>query len=112
VLSKYGPPAVATGPFTQSPIANGTYVNSTHWTYTFLCSRCILSDGTTFAANDSVAVIGWASNGPAPGVKSNAAASLGRHTSQGIVGLDLGMAKSAKFAAWKSWAKVSSVFVA
>lgn len=58
----YGSPAVATGTFTQTPIANGTYVNSTHWTYTFLCSKCILTDGTTFKAADATPNFGYALN--------------------------------------------------
>jgi len=33
------------------PIAKGTYVNSTHYPYTFLCEGCLLIDGTTFATN-------------------------------------------------------------
>ncbi|OAK96395.1 CBD9-like protein [Phaeosphaeriaceae sp. SRC1lsM3a] len=100
-------PAVATGTFSQVPIANGTYVNSTHWTYTFLCSNCIQADGTTFKATDTTPSIGFALNPSGPSQKTNAASAVGKHTAQGQAVFDLSKAKSAKFATWKSWAKPS-----
>lgn len=102
--SNYGSPAVATGTFTQTPIANGTYVNSTHWTYTFLCSKCIQADGTTFKATDTAPSIGFALNAAAPTQKTNAAASVSKHTAQGQVVFDLSKAKSDKFDTWKAYA--------
>jgi hypothetical protein len=104
-LSNYGSPAVASGTFSQSPIANGTYVNSTHWTYTFLCSNCIQTDGTTFKATDSAPSIGYVLNPTAPTQKTNPAAAVTKHTAQGQVAFDLGKAKNAQFTMWKSWAK-------
>ncbi|OAL53639.1 CBD9-like protein [Pyrenochaeta sp. DS3sAY3a] len=102
--ANYGSPAVATGTFTQTPIANGTYVNSTHWTYTFLCSKCIQTDGTTFKATDTAPSIGFALNAAAPTQKTNAAASVSKHTAQGQVVFDLSKAKSDKFDTWKAYA--------
>jgi hypothetical protein len=104
-LSNYGSPAVATGSFSQIPIANGTYVNSTHWTYTFLCSKCIQTDGTTFKPTDAAPSIGYVLNANAPSQKTNAAASVSKHTSQGQAVFDLSKAKSNQFNTWKSWAK-------
>ncbi|KAH7135418.1 hypothetical protein B0J11DRAFT_502240 [Dendryphion nanum] len=101
--ANYGSPAVATGTFTQTPIANGTYVNSTHWTYTFLCSKCILADKSTFGAADTTAQIGWALNAAAPAQKANAASSVSKHSAQGQVSFDLTKAKNANFAAWKAY---------
>ncbi|KAH7082967.1 hypothetical protein BKA63DRAFT_140684 [Paraphoma chrysanthemicola] len=103
--ANYGSPAVAAGTFTQTPIANGTYVNSTHWTYTFLCSKCIQSDGTTFKATDSAPSLGWVLNAQAPAQRANAAASVSKHSSQGQAIFDLSKARSSKFETWKSWAK-------
>jgi hypothetical protein len=110
--SQYGSPTVATGAFTQTPIANGTYVNSTHWTYTFLCSKCIQTDGTTFKATDTVPSLGFALNTNAPAQKTNPASSLSKHTAQGQAAFDLSKAKSDKFAVWKGYAvpKVATVF--
>lgn len=45
---------------TLSPIANGTFVNSTHISYTFLCSGCITGDAYSFDATSSSIVLGWA----------------------------------------------------
>lgn len=44
----------------MTPIAKGTYVNSTHYSYTFLCEGCLLTDGTTFATNTTSGVLGCA----------------------------------------------------
>ncbi|KAF2110654.1 hypothetical protein BDV96DRAFT_552957 [Lophiotrema nucula] len=109
--AKYGSPAVATGTFTLSPIANGTYVNSTHWTYTFLCSNCIQTDGTTFTANDDLPSLGWALNSAAPSQKTNAASAVAKHTTEGTYQIDLTKARSANFNTWKTWAapKLSAV---
>jgi hypothetical protein len=104
-LRTYGSPAVATGTFAQIPIANGTYVNSTHWTYTFLCSKCIQTDGTTFKTADAAPSIGFALNPSSPTQKTNATASVSKHTAQGQVVFDLSKARSSKFNIWKSWAK-------
>jgi hypothetical protein len=103
----YGSPAVATGTFSQTPIANGTYVNSTHWTYTFLCSNCIQADGTTFKTTDTEPSIGYVLNPTAPTQKANAAAAVSKHTAQGQAVFDLSKAKSEKFSTWKSWAKAT-----
>ncbi|KAK7179960.1 hypothetical protein DPSP01_009872 [Paraphaeosphaeria sporulosa] len=109
--NQYGSPPVTTGTFTQLPIANGTYTNSTHWTYTFVCSKCIQSDGTTFAANDNTTVLGYALSSAAPSQKGNAASSVSKHSSEGQATFDLVKARSKDFATWKSWAapKVANV---
>ena len=95
-------------------IANGTYVNSTHWTYTFLCQKCIQTDGTTFKITDTTANIGYAVNANAPSQKSNAASSVSKHTAQGQVEFDLSQAKSDKFDTWKAYAapKTAQSFLA
>ncbi|KAJ4371408.1 hypothetical protein N0V83_004625 [Neocucurbitaria cava] len=102
--AQYGSPAVTTGTFSQSPIANGTYVNSTHWTYTFLCQKCIQSDGTTFKTTDQTANIGYAVNANAPSQKTNVASTVTKHSDAGQVEFDLSQAKSDKFDTWKAYA--------
>lgn len=101
--TNYGSPAVATGVFTQTPIVNGTYVNSTHWTYTFLCSRCILTDRSTFNAADASASIGWAINAQGPQQRTNAGASVSKHSTEGQIVFNLANARSANFTAWKGY---------
>ncbi|KAF1845059.1 iron reductase domain protein [Cucurbitaria berberidis CBS 394.84] len=102
--ANYASPAVATGTFTKSSIANGTYVNSTHWTYTFLCQKCIQTDGTTFQATDTAPSIGFALNSNAPSQKTNPASSVSKHTAQGQVVFDLSKARSEKFNTWRAYA--------
>ena len=110
--SSYASPAVATGAFTQTAIPNGTYVNSTHWTYTFLCSKCIQTDGTTFKPTDTAPSLGFALNPTAPAQKANPAFSVSKHTAQGQAVFDLSRAKSANFEVWKGYAvpKVATGF--
>lgn len=102
--ANYGSPAVTTGTFTQTSIPNGTYVNSTHWTYTFLCSKCIQTDRTTFAPTDTAPSLGYALNANAPAQKTNPASSVAKHTAQGQVVFDLSKAKNSEFEKWKTWA--------
>ncbi|KAF2260566.1 CBD9-like protein [Lojkania enalia] len=102
--ANFGNPPVTTGSFTQKAIANGTYVNSTHWRYTFLCEKCILMDKTTFGPSDTAPNFGWARNSAAPAQKPNAAAAVSKHQTQGQYSLDLTKAMSADFGMWKSWA--------
>jgi len=82
------------------PIANGTYTNATHFTYTFLCKGCILSDGTTFKATDTSARIGWAYSTKAPATKTSVTTTFSRHDTQGSWSLDIPSAKSSKYATW------------
>ncbi|KAL6712126.1 hypothetical protein ACN47E_000003 [Coniothyrium glycines] len=102
--ANYGSPAVASGSFTQNPIINGTYVNSTHWTYTFLCSKCIQGDGTTFNITDTAASLGYAINTKAPAQRSDPASSVSKHTAQGQAGFDLSKARNSNFDIWKAYA--------
>lgn len=44
----------------MSTIDNGTFVNSTHFSYTFLCSGCITGDSLTFSDDETGTVFGWA----------------------------------------------------
>ncbi|KAL5418351.1 hypothetical protein PMIN03_001073 [Paraphaeosphaeria minitans] len=107
--NQYGSPPVPTGAFMQLPIANGTYTNTTHWTYTFVCSKCIQSDGTTFAANENTTVLGYALSSATPSQKGNAASSVSKHSSQGQAAFDLVKARSKDFAMWKNWAAAPKV---
>lgn len=107
--SQYGSPAVASGTFTQIPIANGTYINGTHWTYTFLCSKCIQADSTTFLPTDEKHNFGFALNAAAPPQKTNASSPMSKHSQQGQAAFDLTKARSKDFATWKTWATTPKV---
>ncbi|KAF2812367.1 CBD9-like protein [Mytilinidion resinicola] len=100
----YGSPAEANGTFAVTPIVSGTYINSTHYTHTFLRRNCIASDGTTFASNSSVGVIGWAMSTTALVSASNHAPSLNHHANQGNHGVNFEAANSADYATWAALA--------
>jgi len=59
-ISAYAPPPTVTGMYSIHPIANGTYINGTHFIINFLCKGCILTDGSTFAASDTDGYLGFA----------------------------------------------------
>jgi len=107
-VARYGPPPEVTGTFTQTPIPAGTYTDGKTWSYVFLCSKCIASDGTTFAATDAMGALGWAINTAAPATPDKSSSSLTKHTAQGKYSLDLKAAQSANYATWAALAKPSS----
>ena len=43
-----------------STIEKGTFINDTHFSYTFLCSGCITGDILSFESNATSGVFGWA----------------------------------------------------
>ncbi|EQB53832.1 GMC oxidoreductase [Colletotrichum gloeosporioides Cg-14] len=87
-----------------TPIANGTFVNSTHFSYTFLCSNCVDSTATTLAGESPI--LGWAFSDTSPTTPSDPASALNYHSAGfGQFGLDIASAKSAKFEEWSKYAK-------
>ncbi|GKT94766.1 LOW QUALITY PROTEIN: cellobiose dehydrogenase [Colletotrichum tofieldiae] len=82
------------------PIANGTFVNSTHFSYTFLCENCI-NDKTSLTGESPI--LGWAFSDTSPSPASDPAAALNYHSAGfGQFGLDIAGAKSAKFETWSN----------
>ncbi|KAK7189588.1 hypothetical protein DPSP01_001582 [Paraphaeosphaeria sporulosa] len=87
------------------PIANGTFVNSTHFSYTFLCEGCIVGGDTTFKATDDPPVLGWALSSGNPTTPSDPASELPYHDAGfGLYGQPIAAAQSADFETWASWA--------
>ncbi|XTI94911.1 iron reductase domain protein [Cenococcum geophilum] len=82
------------GAFSMTPIAKGTYVNSTHYSYTFLCEGCLLTDGTTFATNTTSGL--------------SHSSTLNRHTLQGSYDLQVSAAESSNYAQWAAMAASAS----
>lgn len=95
------------------PIAKGTYVNSTHWVSTFLCSGCIDGSGAlSFTVADTEAgketKLGWAWSSVNVANAGDPAASLGPHfgtNRYGMMEWKLAEAKNGKFAEWAALAK-------
>lgn len=85
------------------PIANGTFVNSTHLSYTFLCEGCVLEDKTSLTSESPV--LGWAIAADSPSTPSDSASALTYHAAGfGQYGVDIEGAKSASYDTWASWA--------
>lgn len=94
----------------MTPIANGTFVNSTHLSYTYLCARCITGDSLSFAANASSITLGWSLSANAVMTPESAVnATLKFHnTGYGSFDLDLENAKSADYGKWAAEASNST----
>lgn len=99
------PPEV-TGAFSVRPIAEGTFVNSSFLSYTFLCEGCLdASMGLGAAATAGTAEMGWALGSKAVRNPETSAGILAFHD-EGEGGFDakLSEAKSAEFDKWAALA--------
>ncbi|KAL8409881.1 hypothetical protein RB594_008102 [Gaeumannomyces avenae] len=102
--SGYTNPDPLTGAAKLKPIKAGTSASDTTFTYTFLCSGCLQTDGSTFAAADASAPLGWAMSSKAVGRPADTASPLNFHSSFGQFKADLAAARSAKFDTWAAMA--------
>ncbi|KAE9373549.1 hypothetical protein N431DRAFT_504192 [Stipitochalara longipes BDJ] len=104
------PPVYTETGLSMSPLTNGTFVNSTHLLYTFLCTGCITGTALSFSANTSEPTISWAVSSKAvTNPSSSSGATLQYHdVGYGDFGLDLASAKSASYASWASMASNTS----
>ncbi|KAH8672540.1 hypothetical protein BGZ60DRAFT_374213 [Tricladium varicosporioides] len=109
--SGYSSPGVyANASMSMSPISNGTFVNSTHMSYTWLCSGCITGDSLSFTASSDAAGFGWAMSSSTPTNPSTAdGATFAYHnTGYGDLSMTLSSAKSADYATWAAMAIASN----
>lgn len=106
--SAYATPAVYTGDAAAYPIADGTFINDTALSYTFLCSNCIV-DGYTFGASDTSSGIGYAVSGTNPTDPSDASSALSYHSeAYGEYAMLLSSATSADYSTWAAMADTSA----
>ncbi|KAJ4350515.1 uncharacterized protein N0V89_009136 [Didymosphaeria variabile] len=106
----YTNPPVVTGDFSMTTIPDGTFVNDTAFSYTFLCKNCI---GDTAAAglvlSDTTNVLSWAYSDTALTDSSSASATLNMHNGgYGSFGMTVADAQSADFETWAAMATGSS----
>ncbi|KNB09143.1 hypothetical protein FOXG_09780 [Fusarium oxysporum f. sp. lycopersici 4287] len=88
------------------PIEKGTKVGTDSFTFTFLCEGCIKTDGTTFKAADTNAVLSFAMSTTALDDPTDSAGALNYHGAGfGGYSLDTAAAQSADF---ETWAKLAS----
>ncbi|KAF9031335.1 GMC oxidoreductase, partial [Hymenopellis radicata] len=109
--SAYATPAVYSGnaTVTLSTIPDGTYVNDTHVSLTYLCGGCITGDSLTFSASDTTAVLGYAYASTSPTDVSDAASDLTYHSSGfGEFGVSVASAQSADYDTWAALAVEST----
>ncbi|KAJ4371048.1 hypothetical protein N0V86_008743 [Didymella sp. IMI 355093] len=103
------PPVYDATAVSALPIANGTFVNSTHLSYTFLCKGCIVGGDTTFTKTDENPVLGWALSSTDPTTPSDPASELPYHDAGfGLYGQPAAAAQSAQFETWASWASAAT----
>lgn len=89
----------------MSTIPDGTYVNDTAFSYTFLCSNCIGEGALSIAADATNAVMGWAWSDDALTTPASASGALNYHSAGfGGVGVPVETAKSADFEKWAALA--------
>ncbi|KAL4894435.1 cellobiose dehydrogenase [Aspergillus ambiguus] len=104
--STYANPDVFSGDASIVEIPDGTSVNSTHLTYTFLCSGCIVGSPTTFSASDDTYFFGWALSKSNPNTASSPSSVLPYHAAGfGSFEMLLSQAKSSKYSTWASKAQ-------
>jgi cellobiose dehydrogenase (acceptor) len=90
----------------MSPIPDGTFVNDTAFSYTFLCSKCITTDPATgFVISPDFNIMGWAFSKDPVTNPASASSALSYHSAGfGAFGMPLADAKSAKFDTWAALA--------
>ncbi|KAF2713498.1 carbohydrate-binding module family 1 protein [Pleomassaria siparia CBS 279.74] len=105
--SGYTSPPVTTGDFTMTPIPSGTFINDTAFSYTFLCSKCLGTNGLVLSATTNV--LGWAYSTDAITTPASASSALTYHAAGfGGFGLTVADAKSANYATWAAMAVASN----
>lgn len=102
IAESYANPSVYTNTTVAAlPIANGTFVNSTHFSYTFVCEGCIVGGTTSFTADTEAPVLGYAVSTTSPDTVSSASSALTYHdAASGEWGFSISGAKSASYSTW------------
>ncbi|KAF1941685.1 choline dehydrogenase [Clathrospora elynae] len=102
----YTSPSTTSGDFSMSPIPDGTFVNETAFSYTFLCSKC-LSDNPAkgLVLSPELNIVGWAFSDAPLTNPADASSALTYHTAGfGAFGSPMDPAKNADFAKWAALA--------
>jgi cellobiose dehydrogenase (acceptor) len=105
--SEHAAPPVYSGDAKLIPIKSGTFVNSTHISYTFLCSKCIMpANNFTFNPNSDSARLAWARSDRKLSDTSLSSTPLTVHSEFGYNVITLAGAKSAKYDTWAAMAGI------
>ena len=106
--SGYTTPPVYTGNATTTPIANGTFVNSTHFSYTFVCNGCITGDDDSFPSTVKGNAFGWAFSDDAVAKPSALDTALNMHSGFGAFAVIFANSSSPSYDTWASWAEATA----
>ncbi|KAM0297314.1 hypothetical protein ACHAPM_009847 [Fusarium culmorum] len=108
LASSYANPDTYTNTTVKAtPIPEGTFVNSTHFSYTFLCEGCVEEKVTSLTGESPV--VGYAYSTIAVDAPAEPESALSYHGAGfGQGGLDIKAAASSKFAEWAAMAKDSA----
>ncbi|ROV96561.1 hypothetical protein VMCG_07770 [Cytospora schulzeri] len=99
------PTAVTNDTMGLYEISKGTSVNSTGWSYTFLCKGCITGDSASFTVDEDVDVFGYALSTTALTDTTDPDVALNFHSAAyGEYAVSLADAKSSDYAAWAAMA--------
>ncbi|KAI4600594.1 hypothetical protein KJ359_000953 [Pestalotiopsis sp. 9143b] len=91
------------------PIANGTFINSTHLSYTFVCQGCVVGGTTTFDFSEDTGALGFALSSSNPTTPSDASTALVYHDlGSNIYVANFTAAQSAQYATWASYGEAVS----
>lgn len=104
--SAYSNPDVYTNTTLSAlPIANGTFVNSTHLSFTFVCETCAIGGETTFDLTGGSGALGYAISSSNPTTPSDSSSALVYHDlGSNIYVANFTAAESASYDTWASWA--------
>lgn len=109
VATGYTNPSVYTGDAAFYMIEDGTYVNSTHYSATFLCTDCITNDDDTFLTTATTATLGWAYSSTAPTTPDDSSSALNYHSAGfGGFGMPLAYAMSSEYDTWAALASTTA----
>lgn len=102
----YTTPSVYSGDVTLSPIASGTFVNSTHFSATFLCAGCITGGTDSITADADSFTMGYAYSTSAVTDPTDSSSALSYHSDGfGGFGITAAGAKSSEYATWAAMAE-------
>ncbi|ETS78784.1 hypothetical protein PFICI_08637 [Pestalotiopsis fici W106-1] len=108
--SAYSTPDVYTNSTLSAlPIANGTFINSTHLSYTFVCEGCVIGGSTTFDFSADTGALGYAVSSSNPTTPSDSSTALVYHDlGANIYVANFTAAQSAQYATWASYGSAVS----
>jgi len=103
--SNHNTPPVYSSSATMKSIPAGTFVNTTHVSYTFLCSKCITGDSRSININEAAPGVAWALSYSDPRNPEESKSPLTFHDGGlGVFALNISATKSDKYSTYAAMA--------